>query len=524
MKKFIYVLLSILAFNKFYSQSFIRSELTTTLSTPWEITYGPEGNLWITEKNGVVSRVNPITGAKKIVYTAPDYSAGFPSEQCTSCHQPNIGTGTHGLALHPDFMNVATPYIYFVYSYNSGTAANPATRFKIVRLTWNASGDSVSAATDLVVLLPSGFDHLGGRLMAVSQNSTNYLYFTVGDNGVSETNSPTCYNPQSLNPNNYCQDTSVNNGKIHRFNINGSIPSDNPVPGRSVFTRGHRNPQGLMFNPLLEIMYSIEHGDRTDDEINVLQSGKNYGWKYIRGYHADNNYPGEAASISSFTANPGITGDGLKEPLYSWCATPQPTAGSNGDWCTVAPSDGIYYNKAGSGIPGWDNSLLVVTLKNGLNTDQEMYRFQLNPDGVTMAPSTSVSPNPEKFFAGDQALNGRLRDIAVSPTGDKIFLINNGGTDRDKITVYTYNPVGIKENTKNDFSFLLFPNPASGVLNVKCERVVDSYEIADLLGSVVLRQNGNAESLDVSSLKQGYYFVRANIAGQKTVVKSFVKE
>ncbi|MGZ3921502.1 MAG: hypothetical protein ACXVC7_14475, partial [Bacteroidia bacterium] len=81
------------------SQSFIRSELTTTLSTPWEMTFGPDGYLWISEQGGTVSRVDPNTGAKQIVFTATDYCNGSPAEQCTACFQPSIGVGTLGLTL-----------------------------------------------------------------------------------------------------------------------------------------------------------------------------------------------------------------------------------------------------------------------------------------------------------------------------------------------------------------------------------------------------------------------------------------
>lgn len=528
MTKFNYFFLLVSAVTSLSAQtSFVRTELTTTLTTPWEMTYGPDGYLWISEKLGVVSKVDPNTGAKKIVYKAPDYSAGFPAEQCSSCHQPNIGAGTLGLALHPDFMNQATSFIYYVYSYNSGTTSNPATKFKIVRLTWNAVADTVTAATDLITQLPNGYDHLGGRLISTTQNGQHYLYFSVGDNGVSELNSPTCYNPQSLNPNNYCQDTAstYKNGKIHRFKIDGSIPVDNPIAGNSAFTRGHRNPQGLIFNPGLEVVYSLEHGDRTDDEINVLESGKNYGWKNIRGYHSDNNFPGEATSISSFSPNPGITNDGLKEPLYSWCATPQPTAGTNGDWCTVAPSDGIFYQKSGQGIPGWDNSLLIVTLKNGSNTDQEMYRFQLNSDGVTLAPSTSLSPNPERYFSSEQTLNGRLRDIAISPVGDKIFLINNGGTNRDKITVYTFNAaISLKENAANSIKLDLFPNPANDKVEFACSQKVVHAKICDMLGRSIKEESTNESSVNISDLSKGVFLIKLTTKDGSIVSRRFIKE
>ncbi|MGI4823727.1 MAG: FG-GAP-like repeat-containing protein [Janthinobacterium lividum] len=419
------------------AQSFVRSELPTTLSTPWELTYGPDNFLWITEAGGQVSRVNPATGAKTVVYTASDYFWGSPSEQCLLCSQPGIGVGTLGLTLHPDFLNRATSYIYYVYSYNQGTATAPATRFKIVRLTWDAAQAAVVAHTDLVTDLPTGYDHLGGRLLAVRQQGAVYLYFTTGDNGVSDTNSPDCYVPQSTNPNNRTQDPTAKNGKVHRFNIDGTIPADNPLAGNSFFTRGHRNPQGLLYNPTNGLVYDVEHGDRTDDEINLLIKGHNYGWKNVRGYH-DGNYPGEMEAVRTYQPYPGIAGDQLEPALYAWAATPQPSSANLENWDTVAPSDGIYYGSGG--IPAWTNSFLVVTLKDGVNTDPELYQLKLTPDGLSPAPATSTDSNPKRFFGADQALNGRLRDVAVSPDGKTIYLVNNGGGGRDKITVYTYVP------------------------------------------------------------------------------------
>jgi glucose/arabinose dehydrogenase len=419
------------------AQSFLRSELPTTLSTPWEMTYGPDNFLWITESGGRVSRVNPATGDKKQVYKALDYFGGSPSERSPLCSNPNIGTGTLGLALHPDFLNRGTSYIYYVYSYNSGTTAAPATRFKIVRLTWDATQAAVVAHTDLVTDLPTGYDHLGGRLLAVRQRDATYLYFTTGDNGVSDTNSPDCYVPQTTNPNNRAQDPTAKNGKVHRFNIDGTIPADNPLPGNSFFTRGHRNPQGLMYNPTNGQVYDVEHGDRTDDEINLLVKGHNYGWKNVRGNH-DGNYPGELEYIRTYQPYPGIVGDKLEPAWYAWAATPQPSSSNLQDWRTIAPSDGLYYGSGG--IPAWTNSFLVVTLKDGAATDQELYQVKLTPDGLHPAPTTTTDRNPKRFFGVDQALNGRLRDVAISPDGKTIYLVNNGGGGRDKITVYTYVP------------------------------------------------------------------------------------
>jgi glucose/arabinose dehydrogenase len=103
------------------------------------------------------------------------------------------------MALHPDFTNPANAYIYYVYSYNQGTVQAPETRFKVKRLLWDASIQSVVNDVDLILNITTGYDHLGGRLMAIRQNGNDYLFLSVGDHGISEANSPTCYNPQSTN-------------------------------------------------------------------------------------------------------------------------------------------------------------------------------------------------------------------------------------------------------------------------------------------------------------------------------------
>ncbi len=523
--KYILVTLSLFYIvSSLQAQVFKRTELSTTITTPWEITYGPDGFLWISEDGGTVSRVDPMNGNKTKVYIAPDYFGGSKLEQSTLCFKPAIGAGTLGLALHPDFLDTATSYIYYVYSYNSGTTQAPATKFKLKRLKWDAISNMVVNDSDLVTMISSGYDHFGGRLMAIKQNNISHLFLTVGDHGVSETNSPDCYSPQSTNPNTKAQDPSTDNGKIHRYNMDGSIPSDNPISGNSFYTRGHRNPQGLMYNPNLDIIYDIEHGDRTDDEINILYKGMNYGWKYVRGYHNDNNYPGEASYISNYVPNANIAHDSLVEAFYSFCATPQDTAANYLDWCTIAPSDGLYYGN--NGIPEWSNSLLLVTLKDGASTDMQVYQFKLQSDGK-LVPPTSGNPNPKKYFAADQKLNGRLRDIAVSPDGKKIYLINNFGANKDKITVYTYDSLasGIADITMVD-DIHIYPNPANEILNINISDnnlQIQKLVIYNMLGGQIFETKQNTSTIDITNFNTSVYILEL-ITNKGICIQKFIKE
>ncbi len=181
-------------------------------------------------------------------------------------------------------------------------------------------------------------------------------------------------------------------GKILRVNRDGSIPSGNPLFAgvRShIFTIGHRNPQGLVLqkNPTDGTIYptpanggrlfSSEHGPRTDDEINIVESGKNYGWPYIAGYLDDINYEYVIWSTSSQCGSTGYNENAIPpgamirqesdstisnfqpplSTLYTVC-TPLPVATCNAggtDWMkfpTIAPSSVDFYNvNAGTGIP-----------------------------------------------------------------------------------------------------------------------------------------------------------------------------
>jgi aldose sugar dehydrogenase len=510
----------IILFNSFLgiSQTFTRSELSTPVSTPWEMTYGPDSMLWITESNGRVSRVDPETGDKTIIHTAADYFGGSPLENSVLCPSLSIGATTLGLALHPDFMSPSSSCIYFMYSYNSGTSGSPATRFKIRRLEWDLTSEQVIGYQDIITDISTGYDHLGGRLLAVKRNNIPYLFVTVGDHGSPDS---LCYNPQANNPNNFAQDPNTDNGKIHRYNMDGSIPGDNPIPGNSFFTRGHRNPQGLVYNTNLDILYDIEHGDRTDDEINILEKGMNYGWKNVHGYHSDDNFPGEAAYVANYVPNAQIPTDHLVEPIYSICAVQTPNSNNGNTWCTIAPSDGIYYSS--TSIPEWTNSILLVTLKKGDLVNMEVYQFKLNAQG-TIETATPQHSNPQKYFAEDQLLNGRLRDIAISPNGKKIYLINNGGStsNTDKITVYT-----VVDTTNNQLpTFQIYPNPSSGTITIQLpENKPSTIQIFDAKGSKIKEIDTFSKlvTLDITDFKSGLYWLSYQSDTLKRIQR-FVKE
>jgi glucose/arabinose dehydrogenase len=500
---FLIILFSLFQKEDLSAQDFIRSFLPATFDAPFEMTYGSDDYLWISDILGTVCRVNPSTGEKQIVYQAPDYFGGSPNETEPNC-QRRIKGGTLGLDLHPDFIK-GSPYIYFMYSYNSGIGIDTITKFKIRRLTWDSNTKSITNELDIITGINSGYDHLGGRLMVITQDETPYIFVTIGDHGLSQMNDPDCYPNQMLNPNSHTQDPYTQQGKIHRFHLDGSIPDDNPIAGNSFYSRGHRNPQGLMYNHNQKIIYDIEHGDRTDDEINEIRKGMNYGWREVRGYHDDNNFPGESDYIANYTPNPAIENDQLIEAFYSWCNVYASNSPVGLDWCTVAPSDGIYYDCGA--IPEWQNSLLVVTLKNGISVDRCVYQFKLKKDG-SLVPSTFDTPNPKQFFAEDA--NGRLRDITYSPDGNKIYLLNNHGISTNRITVYTHQPKPEIPYKPTDLACIqLNPNSVVDVVSVKGLEnfnTIHSIQINTMAGKFVREVEPNdCEHINLSSLERGLY-------------------
>ncbi|MBK8608353.1 MAG: PQQ-dependent sugar dehydrogenase [Chitinophagaceae bacterium] len=190
--------------------------------------------------------------------------------------------------------------MYIAYSYNS-------TSLRISRFTYNISTGQLGSELQLINGISAGGDHSSGRLFFGADDK---LYYSCGDQGNNQfanrcnpilaQETPT---QAELTASNYTK----YQGKVLRINLNGTIPADNPlfdpdgggpeVAVRShVFTLGHRNPQGLVFEMNSNdgtsyrtlktggYLYSSEHGVRTDDEINILSAGNNYAWPYWAGF------------------------------------------------------------------------------------------------------------------------------------------------------------------------------------------------------------------------------------------------
>jgi glucose/arabinose dehydrogenase len=320
--------------------------LVQSLNFPWEVLWGPDNFIWMTERGGRISRVNPATGAVIPLLTIAEVVT-------------NNEGGMLGMVLHPDFS--ATPQVFVAYDYNNANGY----REKIVRYTYN--GTTLINPITIIDNIHASSIHNGCRLLITPDLK---LFITTGD--ASDQSNP--------------QNVSAVNGKILRLNLDGSIPIDNPVPGNPYWSFGHRNPQGLVFAN--NILYSSEHGPDTDDEINIIEKGRNYGWPAVRGFC---DQSGEQSFCSA---------NNVKEPIKAW--TP-----------TAAVSGMDYYNN--KLIPQWKNSLLIVALKNA-----RLYQLKLDNTFTTITET-------HEYFTNDY---GRMRDVCISPEGKVYICTSNGGNDK----------------------------------------------------------------------------------------------
>lgn len=275
------------------TKRFDRKVLASGLAGPWELAWGPDNMLWVTERTGKrVTRIDPTSGDRKVAITLDDVSA------------PGGQDGLLGMAFHPDLLKGAgNDYVYIAYTYvDKAKGADPTVtdstspyRYfygKIVRLTYSAADGRLSQPMTVISGLPAGDDHLGGRLKFGPDKK---LYFTIGDQGHNQFAS-FCLpiESQRLPTQKEINDADYSSyvGKSLRVNLDGSVPSDNPKLNgvvSHVFTYGHRNPQGLDFGPD-GTLYSAEHGPKSDDEVNVLTRGFNYGWPHVAGFKDNKAY------------------------------------------------------------------------------------------------------------------------------------------------------------------------------------------------------------------------------------------
>ena len=441
------------------------------LNNPWEILYGPDGFLWITEARGyTIRRLNPSTGAITTVLDIANGATGYltPAEHTaynrvfTATQNPWPQGGMMGLALHPDFMHPTTPkkyvYVGYVRTYDSTSVFTNGGVFftsRLVRFTYNTVTNKLESPVSLCDTLRGSNDHNSGRIIIAPVGGVNYLFYSLGDMGAGQYgNKQRAIKAQ--NPASY-------EGKILRFNLepdgdagtfdrwipSGTGTNNNPFNGATqsaVYTTGVRNNQGFAYNSATNLLYGSEHGQFSDDEINIIEMGKNYGHPLVEGYN-DGNYnnakAGSASGILPFitseAANATAIGVNFRQSMYTLYPAPNgpsgtPNAiltiynsttgdpGGNNTWYSVAQSGLDIYTS--SFIPGWRNSLLTAAMKKA-----KFFRLQLNGAGTNVMATPAGSASPTNDTVGVFYSQNRYRDLAISPDGKTIYAaIDRDGT------------------------------------------------------------------------------------------------
>ena len=279
--------------------------ITDELEIPWGMDFLDNGDIIVTEKNGLIFRIDRNDKLIKI--------EGGPK---------STETGQGGLLdvqLHPNF--IENRWIYFSYNKKKNNKFTTAvSRFEF-------DNDNLKNEKLIFEALPYSNKrlHFGSRL---EFDKEGYLYITVGDRG-----------SRDINP----QDLSRHAGKVHRIYDNGDIPKDNPFYDKknaikSIFSYGHRNPQGMILNPFTNEIWTHEHGPRGGDEINIINKGLNYGWPVIT-YGI--NYSGTIITNEKKK-------EGMEQPLHYWVPS-------------IAPSGMVFFFFCL--YPSLNGNLLIGSLK-----------------------------------------------------------------------------------------------------------------------------------------------------------------
>ncbi|MEK3875780.1 MULTISPECIES: PQQ-dependent sugar dehydrogenase [unclassified Paenibacillus] len=310
--------------------------LASGLEVPWEMAFAPDGRIFITER----------TGSLRVMENGKLRDA--PLLKLSDSFVGKGEGGLLGLALDADFEQNGRAYVYHTYRTEEGGTAN-----RVLRIVVGSS----TAEIDRVLLdnIPGDTNHNGGRIKIGPDGN---LYITTGDR----------YEPE------LAQDKNSLGGKILRIMPSGSIPEDNPWPGSPVYSMGHRNAQGLAWQPESGALYSSEHGQSSHDELNLIEAGANYGWPLIEGDETEDSQPK--------------------------LVTPLVHSGKE----TWAPS-GMTFITQGP----WAGKLLVANLAG-----QQLLKVSLAPAGGT--------PSMTSLFKDKY---GRIRNVAEGPDGTLYLMTNN---------------------------------------------------------------------------------------------------
>ena len=311
---------------------------------PWGMAFLPDNRMMVTDRIGDLWIVEK-DGKDKVK---------------VSGEIPNVRSKGQGgmldVAVHPDFNT--NSYIYLSFSdYSENKSHTSLIRAKLVN---NSLVNSQIIFRPEEKFFTKRSLHFGSRIIF---DDKGFIFFCIGDRGDRD----------------LAQNLDMPNGKIYRIRDDGTVPIDNPfyyTKGaiKSIWSYGHRNPQGLAIHPSTRQLWEAEHGPRGGDEVNIILRGHNYGWPVIT---YGKNYSGTI--ISKLTHH-----EGMDQPVFHW--TPSIAV------CGIAFYDG-------SQFPEWKNNLLATSLKY-----ERLHRVEL--DGINMVKD-------EIIFEAES----RVRDVEVGPDG-----------------------------------------------------------------------------------------------------------
>lgn len=260
--------------------------LVTNHEVIWGMDFLPNGDLLFTEKRGRIYRYTKAGTTEEL--------NGVPTGMNTSGQG-----GLLDIKVHPSYAN--NGWIYISYAANNTGGSGSVLRLTRFKLNGNAITNIETLFTTKTA--NTWYGHYGSRIVF---DNAGFLYLSVGEGG------STSYGGTNSGNKN-AQDTKNDWGKVHRMTDDGKVPADNPIlPGNTeattVYSYGHRNPQGMIYDATNNQIWENEHGPMGGDEINLVEKGKNYGWPF---YCYGKNYDGVAVSASP-------TGPGITNPAKYW--------------------------------------------------------------------------------------------------------------------------------------------------------------------------------------------------------------
>ena len=337
--------------------------VTRDLDIPWSIDFLPDGRMLVAERPGRLRLYDdgkpspPVRGVPKVQHRGQG--------------------GLMDVAPHPDFEN--NQWLYISYSDPGERRNESMTRIIRARLVEEGGRPSLVDEEIIFAAAPEHYDrsslHFGCRLVF---DDAGHLFFCIGERGRAQ----------------LAQDLGRPNGKIFRVNLDGSVPEDNPFIEASgtypqIWSYGHRNPQGLVWDPATKTLWDTEHGPRGGDEVNQIVRGANYGWPIISYGINYNGAPYRVPWVDVLDRKPAAE---LRMPEYHWLPS-----------IAVCGLD-IYRADA---FPAWDGDLLAGGLAGQV------------VDRVRIRDGKMVEREPILLN------QGRVRDVIVGPDGAVYVALND---------------------------------------------------------------------------------------------------